>query len=60
MAAMSLRSTWTTGGRSIVDDEHERRSLLDPMADGRSSVGGGKRGEDVRSQAGTKLDPRGR
>jgi hypothetical protein len=51
---MSLHSTWTTGGRSIVDDEHEGRSLLDPVADGRSLVRGGKRGEDVRSQAGTE------
>jgi hypothetical protein len=53
-AMMSLHSTWTTGGRSIVDDEHEGRSLLDPVADGRSLVRGGKRGEDVRSQAGTE------
>jgi hypothetical protein len=56
---MSLRSTWTIGGRSIVD-EHEGGSLLDPVVDGRSSVEGGKKGEDVRSQPGTELDPRGR
>jgi hypothetical protein len=54
-----LRSTWTIGGRSIVD-EHEGGSLLDPVVDGRSSVEGGKKGEDVRSQPGTELDPRGR
>jgi hypothetical protein len=42
---MSLRSTWTTGGRSIIDDEHEGRSLLDPVADGQSSVREGKGGK---------------
>lgn len=51
--------SWTIGGRSIVD-EHEGGSLLDPVVDGRSSVEGGKKGEDVRSQPGTELDPRGR